>query len=212
MLPAGIPMGDLLPLPRRVLHTPGLLAILYEGINPQRLIYTDGRKLPVDPQPAWMGYSVGRWDGDTLVVETNGFTDRSWLDGIGHPRSEATRITERIRRRDFGHMEIDVTIDDPRSYTKPFSIRYTQTLMPDTDILEYICTENKEIARISAANSRTIAGRASAVCQLRVSTSVQRPLSIGRDCLTQRTKAHEGSCPTGERFVAWGSGCSVWVK
>jgi hypothetical protein len=149
-LPAGVPMGDLLPLPRRVIHTPSLLAILYEGINPQRLIYTDGRKLPVDPQPAWLGYSVGRWAGDTLVVESSGFSDRSWLDGIGHPRSEATRITERIRRRDFGHMEIDVTIDDPRSYTRPFSIRYTQTLTPDTDILEYICTENeKDRARLA---------------------------------------------------------------
>jgi hypothetical protein len=142
--PAGIPMGDLLPLPRRVIQVPGLLAILYEGINPQRLIYTDGRKLPVDPQPAWLGYSVGKWDGDVLVVESNGFSERSWLDGTGHPRSEATRITERLRRRDFGHMEVDVTIDDPRSYTRPFSIRYTQTLAPDTDILEYICTENEK--------------------------------------------------------------------
>ena len=79
-----------------------------------------------------------------MVVESNGFSDRSWLDGMGHPRSEATRITERIRRRDFGHMEIDVTIDDPRLYTRPFSVRYTQTLMPDTDILEYICTENEK--------------------------------------------------------------------
>ena len=99
---------------------------------------------PVDPQPVWMGYSVGTWDGDVLVVQSNGFSDRSWLDGIGHARSEATRITERIRRRDFGHLEVDVTIDDPRTYTKPFSIRYTQTLMPDTDILEYICNENEK--------------------------------------------------------------------
>lgn len=142
--PAGIPMGDLLPLPRRVIHAPGVLAILYEGINPQRLIYTDGRKLPADPQPAWLGYSVGRWDGDVMVVESSGFSDRSWLDGIGHPRSEATRLTERIRRRDFGHLEVEVTIDDPRSYTKPFSIQYTQTLVPDTDILEYVCTENEK--------------------------------------------------------------------
>jgi hypothetical protein len=143
-LPAGIPMGDLLPLPRRVIHAPGVLTVVYEGINPHRMIYTDGRKLPVDPQPAWMGYSVGRWDGDTLVVESSGFTGRSWLDGIGHARSEATRITERIRRRDFGHLEIDVTIDDPGTYTKPFSVRYTQTLVPDTDVLEYICNENEK--------------------------------------------------------------------
>jgi hypothetical protein len=142
-LPAGIPMGDLLPLPRRVIHSPGLLAILYEGINPHRMIYLDGRKLPENPQPAWLGYSVGRWDGDVLVVESNGYTSRSWLDGIGHARSEKTRITERIRRRDLGHLEVDVTIDDSGTYTRPFSIRYTQTLVPDTDILEYICTENE---------------------------------------------------------------------
>jgi hypothetical protein len=142
--PAGIPMGDLLPLPRRFIQTPGLLAILYEGINPHRMIYADGRRLPVDPQPAWLGYSVGSWDGDALVVESTGYSDRSWLDGIGHARSEATRITERIRRRDFGHLDVDVTIDDPRTYTRPFSIRYTQTLAPDTDILEYICTENEK--------------------------------------------------------------------
>ena len=91
-----------------------------------------------------MSYSVGKWEGDALVVESNGCTSRSWLDGIGHPRSEATRITERIRRRNFGHMEIDVTIDDPVSYTKPFTVRYTQTLTPDTDILEYVCTENEK--------------------------------------------------------------------
>jgi hypothetical protein len=142
--PAGIPMGDLLPLPRRVLHTPDLLVVIYEGINPQRLIYLDGRKLPVNPQSAWMGYSVGSWNGDVLVVESNGFTSRSWLDGIGHPRSESTRITERIRRRDYGHLEVDVAIDDPGMYTRPFSIRYTQTLVPDTDILEYICNENEK--------------------------------------------------------------------
>ena len=95
------------------MQTPGLFAILYEGINPHRMIYTDGRTLPVDPQPAWLGYSVGSWDGDVFVVQSSGYSDRSWLDGIGHARSEATRITERIRRRDFGHLEVDVTIDDP---------------------------------------------------------------------------------------------------
>jgi hypothetical protein len=151
--PAGIPMGDLLPLPRRFIQTPGLLTILYEGINPHRMIYADGRKLPVDPQPAWLGYSVGSWDGDVFVVQSSGYSDRSWLDGIGHARSEATRITERIRRPDFGHLEVEVTIDDPRTYTKPFSIRYTQTLVPDTDILEYICTENEK-DRVHLAGQR----------------------------------------------------------
>lgn len=151
--PAGIPMGDLLPLPRRVIQSPGLVAILYEGINPHRLIYTDGRALPVDPQPAFMGYSVGKWEGDVFVVESSGFTDRSWLDGIGHARSDATRITERIRRRDFGRKEVEVTIDDPKTYTRPFTIRYTQTLVPDTDILEYICAENEK-DRVHLAGQR----------------------------------------------------------
>jgi hypothetical protein len=149
--PAGIPMGDLVPLPRRIIHVPGIVAVLYEGINPPRLIYTDVRTPPVDPQPSWMGYSVGKWNGDVLVVDSNGFNERGWLDGLGHPRSEATHLTERMRRRDFGHMEVEVTIDDPQSYTRPFSIRYTQTLMPDTDVLESVCSENeKDRAHIPA--------------------------------------------------------------
>ena len=139
-------MGDLLALPRRFIHVPGLMAILSEA-NPPRLIYLDGRKHPVDPQPAWLGYSVGAWEGDTLVVETRGFTDKSWLDAFGHPRSESMRITERIRRRDFGHLDVQVTLDDPKVYTKPFSIRYSVTLTPDTDILETVCVENERDAK-----------------------------------------------------------------
>jgi len=142
-LPAGIPMGDLLPVPRRLIQLPGMLVVLSEGVNPQRFIYTDGRKHPVNPQPAWLGYSVGSWEGDTLVVQTVGFNDLTWLDASGHPHTEALHLTERFRRRDFGHMEIQVTIDDPEAYSKPFSIRYTQTLMPDTDLLESVCAENE---------------------------------------------------------------------
>jgi len=139
-------MGDLLALPRRFIHVPGLMVILSEA-NPPRLIYLDGRKHPVDPQPAWLGYSVGAWEGDTLVVETRGFTDKSWLDAFGHPRSEAMRITERIRRRDFGHLDVQVTLDDPKLYSKQFSIRYSVTLTPDTDILETVCVENERDAK-----------------------------------------------------------------
>ena len=145
-LPPGIPMGDLLALPRRFVQAPGLLVILSEA-NPHRMIFTDGRKHPVDPQPAWLGYSVGSWEGDTLVVETRGFNDKSWLDAFGHPRSEAMRITERLRRRDLGHMDVQVTMDDPSLYTKPFSIRYSLTLTPDTDILESVCAENERDAK-----------------------------------------------------------------
>src|ERR1700680_4400582 len=96
-----------------------------------RQIYTDGRKLPVDPQPTWLGYSVGKWDGDTLVVDAIGFNDKSWLDASGHSHSEAMHLTERFRRLDFGHLEIQITIDDPKNYSKPFTIKSNQRLLAD---------------------------------------------------------------------------------
>jgi hypothetical protein len=142
-LPAGIPMGDLLPAPRRFIQLPNLLVILYEGVNPQRMIYLDGRKHVIE-QPAWLGYSVGRWEGDTLVVDTRGFNDRTWLDAFGHPRTEAMHIVERFTRRDFGHIDVEMTFEDPGAYTKPFSIRFSQTLTPDTDVIEYVCAENEK--------------------------------------------------------------------
>jgi hypothetical protein len=104
----------------------------------------DGRKLPVDPQPSWLGYSIGRWEGRTLVVHTIGFNDRAPLDLMGHPRSESMHLTERFTRRDFGHLELEMTIDDPKHYTKPFTIRLNETLMPDTDLLESFCTDNEK--------------------------------------------------------------------
>lgn len=142
-LPAGIPMGDLLPTPRRFIQLPNLLVILYEGINPQRMIYLDGRQHVIQ-QPAWLGYSVGRWEGDTLVVDTRGFNDRGWLDARGHPRTEALHVVERFTRVDFGHMAVQITFEDPGAYTKPFSIRFTQTLTPDTDVIELVCNENEK--------------------------------------------------------------------
>jgi hypothetical protein len=142
-LPAGVPMGDLLPVPRRFVHLPNLLIILYEGVNPQRMIYLDGRKHVLE-QPAWLGYSVGKWEGDTLVVDTRGFNDRTWLDAFGHPHTEALHVVERLTRRDFGHMEVQMTFDDPGAYSKPFSIRFTQTLTPDTDVIESVCAENEK--------------------------------------------------------------------
>ena len=142
-LPASFPFGDLLPLPRRFIQSPGLLVILYEGYNPQRMIYTDGRKHMADPLPSWMGYSVGTWEGDTLVVDSRGFNDKAWLDAFGHPRTEAMHIVERFQRKDYGHMDVQVTFDDPGAYTRPFSIRYSQTLTPDTDVIEGVCAENE---------------------------------------------------------------------
>jgi len=142
-LPAGIPMGDLLPVPRRFIQLPSMLVILYEGMNPQRVIHMDGRKHVLE-QPAWLGYSIGRWEGDTLVADTRGFNDRSWLDAFGHPRTEAMHIVERFTRRDFGHIDVEMTFEDPGAYTKPFSIRFTQTLTPDTDLIESVCAENEK--------------------------------------------------------------------
>jgi hypothetical protein len=104
----------------------------------------DGRQPPADPDPLWLGYSVGKWDADTLVIDTVGFNDKGWLDGIGHPQSEALHVTERFRRRDFGHLDVQVTIDDPKVYTKPFSVKFTELLLPDSDIVEYFCAENEK--------------------------------------------------------------------
>jgi hypothetical protein len=143
-LPLGIPISSLVSEVHKIVQTPGLIVILLEVDNAHRQIYTDGRKLPVDPQPSWLGYSVGKWVGDTLVVDTVGFNDKAWLDVLGHPRSESMHLTERYHRRDFGHMDVEMTFDDPKMYTKPFAIKVTHQLIPDSDILEYFCAENEK--------------------------------------------------------------------
>ncbi len=101
-------------------------------------------KPPADPEPLWLGYSVGKWEGDTLVVDTVGFNDKGWLDGMGHPRSEALHVMERFHRRDFGHLDVEITIDDPKVYTKSFSVKFTELLQPDSDVTEYFCNENEK--------------------------------------------------------------------
>jgi hypothetical protein len=117
--------------------------IIYEGER-TRQIFTDGRKHPSDPDPSWLGYSAGNWEKDTLVVDTVGFNDRTWLDAFGHPHSESLHVVEQLRRRDFGHMDLQVTFEDPKMYTKPVTVKYSQTLLPDTDLLEYVCTDNEK--------------------------------------------------------------------
>jgi hypothetical protein len=109
-----------------------------------RQIYLDGRKLEEDPNPSWLGHSAGHWEGDTLVVETNGFNDRTWLDIMGHPHSERMKLTERYQRRDFEHLDVEITVDDPVMYTRPVSVKITHLLQPDTDVLEYYCAENEK--------------------------------------------------------------------
>jgi hypothetical protein len=142
-LPQG-PRASLLPfLPVKIIQTPALIIVLYEDLT-HRQIFLDGRTLPKDPNPSFMGYSVGRWEGNTLVVESTGFNDRTWLDGFGHPHTEALRITERFRRADFGHMTIEQTFTDPAIYARPFTISIQATFVPDTDLLEYVCAENEK--------------------------------------------------------------------
>jgi hypothetical protein len=145
-LPGGVVLSTLLSEVTKIVQTPGLTLIMLE-LGGTRQVYTDGRKHMADPSPSWLGYSVGKWEGDTLVVDTVGFNGKSWLDIMGHPQSEAARVVERYRRRDFGHMDVEITIDDPTWYTKPFTIKVTHLLQPDTDILEYFCTENEQDRR-----------------------------------------------------------------
>jgi len=144
-LPMGIiqlhTQGD----PRRFFQTPRELVILYEASSNHREIFTDGRSLPKpgDPQPFWNGYSAGHWDGDTLVVESNNFRDNGWLDVKGSPLTDQGTVTERFHRVSYGRMDVDITINDPKAYTRPWTVRTQQTLMPDQDIIEFICLENQ---------------------------------------------------------------------
>jgi hypothetical protein len=148
----------------RIVQSPGLIVILYQGTtnSVHRTIFTDGRKHPADPNPSWFGYSVGRWDGDTLVVETTGFNDRRWLDIEGHPQTEALRITERYRRRDFGHMDLEITIDDPMAFTKPFSVLIPKTLAADTDLLESVCENDRSVTHMIGGTGTRISAEAMA--------------------------------------------------
>jgi hypothetical protein len=121
--------------------------MLYEVETTFRQIFTDGRKQPTDPSPSWMGYSVGKWEGDTLVIDTAGFNNLSWLDARGHGHSEEMRVEERFHRRDFGHIDVTVTITDPKTFTRPITFNFVEELLPDTDLLEHYCLEAENDAR-----------------------------------------------------------------
>src|SRR5215469_16665385 len=142
-LPSSIPVSTFV-FNFKLVQAPNEIIMLTGTGDPPRQIYTDGRTLPKDPDPTWMGYSAGRWEGDTLVVETAGFNDKSYLDASGHPRSQSMRITERFHRRDLGHMDLEMTFDDSKYYTRPFTIKTVLHLMPDTDVLEYVCNEGEK--------------------------------------------------------------------
>lgn len=144
-LPKSVPDAMTLPpYPFKIVQTPKLTLMLFEIFVSYRQIHTDGRALPVERNPSWYGYSIGRWESDTFVVETVGLTEKHWLDDSGYPHSDALKITERIRRPDFGSMEIEFTFDDPKAYTKPWSARVLFELMPDTELLEYVCENERD--------------------------------------------------------------------
>ncbi len=146
---SGVPRENVVPYPFKILNTNGEIVILYEALHSYRQIFMDGRPLPKNPNPTWMGYSVGHWEGDTLVVESSGFVGDNWLDNNGHPGTEALHLTERFRRRDFGHIDAAITVDDPKAYTKPWTVNLKFNLNPDTELIEYVCDENeKDVAHL----------------------------------------------------------------
>jgi hypothetical protein len=148
-LPHGVPRVNTNGLfPFKIIQTPGVIVILYEQLNLFRQVFLDGRKLSADANPTWLGYSTGHWEGDTLVIETSGFNGKSWLDTAqGHPASEALRVVERFRRTNFGNLEIQSTITDPKNYAKPWTTGIQKNFLQlETDILEFICNENEKDA------------------------------------------------------------------
>jgi hypothetical protein len=167
-LPAGPTIRSFIG-PSEIVQTSRMMVLLNETTGRFRQVFLDGRTLPMDPNPTWDGYSVGSWDGDTLIVESAGYNDRSWLDFAGHPHSDALRLTERYRRTDFGHIELQITIDDPKAYRKPWTIEVGLRLIPDADLLENVCAENQQptskmlsagnvIARLSRDQLGTLIG------------------------------------------------------
>lgn len=142
-LPPGPNAGLFGMTPTKFIQTKNVLVVLYEEA-PTRQVFLDGRPLPKDPNPTWMGYSVGRWDGDTLVVDTAGYNDRTWLDLTGHPHTESLHVTEKFRRLNTGQMKVEMTFDDPKTYTRPWTISVDAQLVPDTELLEFVCNENEK--------------------------------------------------------------------
>ena len=146
-LPHGVPRINTNGIfPFKIVQTPQLVVVLYEQLNLFRQVFMDGRQLESDPNPTWLGYSTGRWDGDTLVVDTRGFNDKTWLDTrLGRPASDALHVVERFRRTTYGELEIVATIDDPKAYAKPWTTTPQHNkLQTDTDIMEFICNENEK--------------------------------------------------------------------
>jgi hypothetical protein len=143
-LPGGVAKLHTAALLRKIIQVPGLVVFLTERNASYRQVFTDGRPLPKDPNPSWNGYSSGHWDGDTLVIESNGFNGSQWLDRAGSPLTESAKMTEKLRRPNFGTLEIELTVDDPKAYTKPWTIQLSQSIILNTELLDYICAENEK--------------------------------------------------------------------
>jgi hypothetical protein len=146
-MPPNFPRAYAMPHIQKFVQTPKLLVILDEFNASYRQIFTDNRPLPVDPQPSWNGYSTGRWEGDTLVVNTIGFRDDLWLDSSGNPLTEAAKMTERIRRPNYGTLEVEVTVDDEKAYTKPWTVKLNLSIVLNTEMIDEICLENEKSMR-----------------------------------------------------------------
>jgi hypothetical protein len=154
-LPQGIPKLAAAPAPWKLVQTPDLIVVLHEAFTLWRQIFLDGRRLADNPNPSWIGYSTGTWDGDTLVVESRGFNGKIWLDQLGKPSTEQLHVIERYRRKDYGHMEIEITLDDPGAFTRPWNVTETFHLLPDTELLEFICNENnRDLVHLPSASDQ----------------------------------------------------------
>ena len=147
-LPMGFMQFHEHPQFRKILQAPGVIVIIYEANFGLRQIFMDGRSVPKDPEPWWYGYSLGKWDGDTLVVQTVGFTDDIWLDINGNPLTSAGKVTERFRRPNYGTLEIEITVDDPKAYTRPWTVKIPWELVPDTDLFDYVCENEKDFQHL----------------------------------------------------------------
>ena len=141
-LPPGTPRINAAPFPWKLVQTPTYIVIVYETYNYWRQIFLDGREMAEDAPPSWFGYSTGKWEGDTLVVDTRGFNGKACIDQLGKPATEALHVIERFRRKDFGHMDIEITIDDPKAYTRPWTITEAAKLSNAVELMEFICNEN----------------------------------------------------------------------
>jgi hypothetical protein len=154
-LPLSVPFHNVFDL-LRIVQTPALTVMMYEAPNSVfRTIFTDGRNLPADPNPTWLGYSIGRWDGDTLMITSSGFNDLGWLDFGGHPQSPTLRLTERLHRRDFGHIDVQMTLDDPHVFTRPIVVSTQLVLQPDTELIESFCDNERDLSHFT--RSQTVA-------------------------------------------------------